>query len=351
MAKASFIMHGARGRVGNVVGYQRAGEKLMRALPSSVRNPQTDEQVLTRLALSSAAKTAQHLRGIVSHSFQGIKYGQDSVNHFTSRLAREIRGAMSAAMAKGSLVSPFGTAPVLPYQAGAVAAGARAIIASGDLPSVPFEFDNGSPGGFLIGKSGIWATIPPSAIYASNYAEAIGVPLTDQLTFVVGAPVELDYISEDELFYGVRFAVARLNFLQNMNPNTPIFSETQAGSGYFNLNPTAVDVQRTSPALMQAVFSQGQNQSIAVLGPNDTDITGTFADSHVCLGACICSRFEAGAWRRSTTRLLQNTNLNPSTNVQFEQRYGYNDVASVLALAAPKKSGIEDRFLNKEVNG
>lgn len=111
MAKASFIMHGARGRVGNVVGYQRAGEKLMRALPTSVRNPQTDEQVLTRLALSSAAKTAQHLRGIVSHSFQGIKYGQDSVNHFTSRLAREIRGAMSAAMAKVAWCHPSGLRP------------------------------------------------------------------------------------------------------------------------------------------------------------------------------------------------------------------------------------------------
>lgn len=348
MATGNLILGTARKKLGDVVLSRRNGKQVAR-IRVTPRNPRTSGQLLSRLALSSAAKTAQELRVIVSHSFQGIQYGQASVNHFTSRLAREIRGAMSAAMAKGSLVSPYGTAPVLPFQANAVAAGARALIASGDLPSVPFEFDNGSPGGFIVGKPGIWATTPPSAIYASNYAETIGVPLTDQLTFVVGAPVELDYISEEELYFGVRFAVARLNFLQNLNPNTPIFSELY--TDYYKLNAAAVDVQRTSPALLQAIFSQGQNQSIAVLGPNNTDITGTFADNKVCLAACITSRFESGAWRRSTTRLLQNTQLNPTTNVQFEQKYGYNDVASVMTLAAPKKAGVEDRFLNKEVNG
>lgn len=349
MATGNLILGTARKKLGDVVLSRRNGKQVAR-IRVTPRNPRSSGQLYSRLALSSAAKTAQQLRTIVSHSFQGIQYGQASVNHFTSRLAKEIRGAMSAALAKGSLVSPFGTAPVLPFQAVAVAAGARALISSGDLPSVPFVFDTGSPGGFLIGQPGIWATTPPSSIFVSNYAETIGVPVTDQLTFVVGAPVELDYVSEEELFYGVRFAYARLNFLQNLNPNTPIFTETQAGSGYFHLNTAAVDVQRTTPSLLQAVFSQGQNQSIAVLGPNDTDITGTFVDSQVCLGACICSRFEAGAWRRSTTRLLQNTMLNPTTNVQFEQRYGYNDVASVLTLADPTKAGIEDRFLNKEVN-
>lgn len=350
MATGNLILGTARKKLGDVVLSRRNGKQVAR-IRVTPRNPRTSGQLISRLALSSAAKTAQHLRTIVSHSFQGIQYGQASVNHFTSRLSKEIRGAMSAALTKGSLVSPFGTAPVLPFQAVAVAAGARALISSGDLPSVPFEFDNGSPGGFLIGKPGIWATTPPSSIYASNYAEAIGVPITDQLTFVVGAPVELDYVSEEELFYGVRFAYARLNFLQDLNPNTPVFTETSAGSGYFHLNAAAVDVQRTTPSLLQAVFSQGQNQSIAVLGPNETDITGTFRDVDVCLAACICSRFEAGAWRRSTTRFLQNMMRNPQTNVQFEQRYGYNDVASVLALADPTKAGIEDRFLNKEVNG
>lgn len=348
MAKASFIMHGARGRIGNVVGYQREGEKLMRALPTSVKNPQTDEQTITRLALSSAAKTAQHLRGIVDHSFQGVKYGQKSVNYFTSKLAKEIREFMKSAMAAGSSIAPFGTAPVLPYSAGAVAAGAQALIAKGDLAALPFSFYDAQGGGFLIGKPGIFEDWSIDDIWPSNYEMFMGVPFTDQLTFIVGAPVELDYISETELFYGVRFAYQRVNFKSATSSAPSIFVE--AGGDLWKLNMDFVDTERSSVGVADWRFRVNPDSTLEVIGLGDKELTNSFDTEDVCLAAVITSRFENGAWRRSTTRLIQNPKTIQQTAAAFESKYGYNDITSVLALAAPKKAGVEDRYLNKEKN-
>lgn len=341
-------MHGARGRIGNVVGYQREGEKLMRALPTSVKNPQTDEQTITRLALSSAAKTAQHLRSIVDHSFQGVKYGQKSVNYFTSTLAKEIREFMKSAMAAGSSVAPFGTAPVLPYSAGAVAAGAKALIAKGDLAACPFRFSTGIDGAILIGPENSLSFVEADLeqVTVANFETVFGVPMTDQLTFVVAVPVELDYVSETELFYGVRFAYRRVNFLQGLAADTKIFSNFGTSQSIKNFNSAVIDTSRSSADVLSFKFEAVANDlAIYEFAP---ELLGE-ADNFVLAGV-ITSRYENGAWRRSTTRLIQNPFANPQTAAAYESSYGYNDIASVLALAAPKKAGVEDRYLNKEKN-
>lgn len=344
-------MHGARGRVGNVVGYQREGTKLMRALPTSVKNPQTDAQTITRLAFSSAAKTAQHLRSIIDHSFQGVQYGQKSVNHFTSKLAKEIREFLKSTMAAGSSVAPFGTAPVLPYMAGGVAAGAKALISSGDLPSIPYEFLSGSTGGWNIGQN--IGTSDLADFTISQFESVFGVPLTDQLTFVSGAPVELDYISETELFYGVRFIIKRVNFTTEGFDVESAKLFTEISSGVYGLNWDIIDPSRSDLEFARGLrFTSNQQRAIVFSGEasNRMDPTGAFLATDVCLAAVIVSRFENNAWRRSTTRLIQNPKTITQTAVAFEQNYGYNDIDSVLALAAPKKAGVEDRYLNKELN-
>lgn len=344
-------MHGARGRVGNVVGYQREGTKLMRALPTSVKNPQTDAQTITRLAFSSAAKTAQHLRSIIDHSFQGVTYGQKSVNYFTSKLAKEIREFVKSAMAAGSTVAPFGTAPVLPYMAGGVAAGAKALISSGDLPSVPYDFLSGSTGGWYIGND--IGNSDLGILTLSEFESVFGVPLTDQLTFVSGAPVELDYISETELFYGVRFNVKRVNFatFELDLELTKIFD--MITSGVYKLSPDIIDWSRSDASFAQGLrFTTSQGRLIVYSGEaaDRMDPTGAFHATDVCLAAVIVSRYENNAWRRSTTRLIQNPKTITQSAVSYEQNYAYNDIDSVLALAAPKKAGVEDRYLNKELN-
>lgn len=345
-------MHGARGRVGNVVGYQREGTKLMRALPTSVKNPQTDAQTISRLAFSSAAKTAQHLRGIIDHSFQGVTYGQKSVNHFTSKLAKEIREYLKSSMAAGSSVAPFGTAPVLPYVASGVAAGAKALLSSGDLANVPYEFVAGLPGGLLIGNNIGNAAVTDFKV--SQFESVFGVPLTDQMTFISGAPVELDYISETELFYGVRFNVKRINFTTaNIDVEEDALFVDSDSSGVYQFKEDVIDYARSDYDFAMGLrFTTSQGRLIVFSGEASSrkDPTGAFNADDVCLAAVIVSRFENNAWRRSTTRLIQNPKTITQSAVAYEQNYGYNDIDSVLALAAPKKAGVEDRFLNKELN-
>lgn len=350
MAKGNPLLGTLRRSIGDVTFFRRNGEQISRARIRQIANPRTDAQTIRRLAFSSASKTAQHLRGIVDHSFQGVKYGQASVNHFVSLLSKEIGTFMEGAIVDTS-TSPFGTAPVLPFAAGGVACGAKALISSGDLAGMPFEFDSGSPGGILIGNSldpNEWADISDLAgATIADYPALFGVPFSDQITFVVGAPVELDYISETELFYGVRFAVVRLNFNTDMPTHTTLF--VTDGASALKFNTGVVDWTRTSPEMRYAQILMGQGQRMAIM-QGSKDVTGTFADNDVCLCGVITSRYENNAWRRSTTRLVQTPKTITQSAVAYEQNYGYNDIQSTIELSVPQRKAAEDKYLNKEPN-
>lgn len=350
MAKGNPLLGTLRRSIGDVTFFRRNGEQISRARIRQIANPRTDAQTIRRLAFSSASKTAQQLRGIVDHSFQGIKYGQMSVNHFVSRLAKEIGSFMEGAVVDPS-TSPFGTAPVLPYAAGGVAAGAKALISSGDLPSVPYEFLSGSTGGWNIGNNIGSSDVTDFAI--SEFETVFGVPLTDQMTFISGAPVELDYISETELFYGVRFNVKRVNFNTEGIDVTSDKIFVELSSGVYGLNFDIIDNDRSDVEFARNLrFTSSQQRLIIYSGEasDRKDPTGAFNANDVCLAALITSRFENNAWRRSTTRLFQNPKTITQSAVSYEQNYGYNDIMSTIELSVPSKKAAEDRYLNKEPN-
>lgn len=346
MAKGNPLLGTLRRSIGDVTFFRRNGEQISRARIRQIANPRTDAQTIRRLAFSSASKTAQQLRGIVDHSFQGIKYGQPSVNHFVSMLAKEIGSFMNGSIAD-PLVAPFGTAPVLPYAAGGVAAGAKALVSSGDLEGIRFSILEGSPGGLVIGNEGI------SDLDAdvSGFEMIFGVPMSDQLTFIVGEPVELDYISETELFYGVRFYVRRINFKQNVDDSLLIFSTDSEGT-HFNVG-AIIDQERSDMPFVEGLrFTTGAGRLICYSGSvsQRTDPTGNFPAESMCLAAVITSRYENNAWRRSTTRLAQTTKTITQSAVSYEQNYGYNDIMSTIELSVASKKAAEDRYLNKEPN-
>lgn len=350
MAKGNPLLGTLRRSIGDVTFFRRNGEQISRARIRQIANPRTDAQTIRRLAFSSASKTAQQLRGIVDHSFQGIKYGQTSVNHFVSRLAKEIGSFMEGAVIDPS-TAPFGTAPVLPFTAGGVAAGAKALISSGDLPSVPYEFLDGSTGGWTIGND--IGTTDVTDFVINQFDAVFGVPMTDQLTFVSGAPVELDYISETELFYGVRFNIKRVNFTtEGLEVTTAKIFSSEISAGVYRLNMDIIDPNRSDFEFARGLrFTSAQGRLIVFSGEasNRMDPTGAFNANDVCLAAVIVSRFENNAWRRSTTRLIQNPKTITSA-VSYEQNYGYNDIMSTIEISVPSKKAAEDRYLNKEPN-
>lgn len=351
MAKASFIMFGSRGRVGNVIGYSRDGKKLMRSTPTNVKNPQTQNQMIMRICFATASKMAQHIRGIVDHSFQGVKYGQTSVNHFTSKLAKELQTYVKDALAGSSSELPFKNAPILPLSAAGIGCGAAALVSSGDLKAMPYQLSDDNNGGLLVGND-VTVTAVGSATVA-DYESIFGVPASDQVTIIEGFPVKLDYISEDQLFEGVRFDFLRWNIKADVDPTTALFISGQQAPEHL-LNPDVLDMERTDPRVLNLIFapiSVGSEQMSIVTGSSTTDagnVFGTGLAKDVCLAAVIVSRYENNAWRRSTSRLVRTPLYTPTTGVQIQDYWGYNDIEDVLALATPTKSVSEDEYLNKK---
>lgn len=75
----------ARGRVGSVVFSRRQGVQVTRTYNSSPSNPKTRAQALQRAQFATASLAATRLKEVISNSFDGVKNGQDCVNHFLSR--------------------------------------------------------------------------------------------------------------------------------------------------------------------------------------------------------------------------------------------------------------------------
>lgn len=347
MAKGNLFLGTARNKIGDVVLMRRNGEQVSRVRVRQIANPRTDAQTLSRLALNSATKTAQQLRGIVDHSFQGIKYGQTSVNHFTSKLTKEIRSFMEDALANPS-AAPYGTAPVLPYAASGIAAGAKALISSGDLNGIDVGFNSDLFYCMKIGNG--FTSGELASVTISEFAQCLGISIGDQITLVEGRPESLNYISETELFYGVRFDYLRINFKPEVDPDDAAFEVLQGGSGKFD--SAVIDWSRTDPRVKDLRFDLDLSVLSVFTGTlaQPKDIFGTGDATDVCLMGAIASRFENNAWRRSTCRLIQNSKTVTGSAAAWEQAYGYNDIQSCIELSVPSQKVTEDKYLNKEPN-
>lgn len=345
MAKGNMLLGYSRGKVGDLVFKRVNGKQVTVPRVRVISNPKTDAQVINRIAFSTASKTAQQLRGIVDHSFQGIPYGAASVNHFVSQLSKELSVAFMNGLSSTSLVKPFGTAPVLPMAASGVGSGAPILVSRGDLQGYEYAIsDDVNFGIIMAGQSDI---IEVSAL--SEWQQRFGVPYTDQTTIICSHAEELDYISDEELFYGVTFEVMRFNFRTDVDPSTSPFVATATNA--WRLNPAVIDMERSDPrALNIDWIFQAQRVMIGMGWDDDSaeftkDIfnrpIGTMAGA-----AVICSRFENNVWRRSTARMF----LAPehSDAASYKEDLGWNDAESVLTLARPSENVRESEYLNKK---
>lgn len=97
----------ARGKVGSLVFSRANGKQITRSLAEKVSNPRSDGQNVQRSIFATVNGFASAVRGIVDHSFQGVKEGNDSVNRFVSINTKKLReiylsGAECDIMPKGT---------------------------------------------------------------------------------------------------------------------------------------------------------------------------------------------------------------------------------------------------------
>ena len=101
-----------RGRVGNLVYYVRNGEQMVRALPQTVKNPQTPKQQANRARLKASCLWLSPIKNVLRMGFPKVKSGS-AYSHAHSLLLRNaiVDGAVDASkaqVAEGTVVPMAG---------------------------------------------------------------------------------------------------------------------------------------------------------------------------------------------------------------------------------------------------
>ena len=101
MAKGAWLLHGATKKVGNIVAYRNPNSNngdsyAVRERVYEIKNPKTGKQAFQRMRMTPAQNFYRAFRGILNHSWQGVKYGGRSYSKF-----------MQLALADQSIKYPF----------------------------------------------------------------------------------------------------------------------------------------------------------------------------------------------------------------------------------------------------
>lgn len=347
----------AKGKMGDGVYYRRRGVQCARARAIDVANPQSEQQMVTRAAFSTATKLAASLNAdIVSHSFEQLQYGEKSRNYFIGMAVKLFRQRINESI-DGEY---YNYAPVVGKMAtfGNIASGLR--ISQGSLPT---------RGGALLNRADDFSD--------ANYARIpFGEPLADMSTMASAK------VADFEKIFGVdRTGQVTLVFFENIQetesaqvplncavPHVYRFSikaeaaDTDAlfvsHSTFQTLNPAVIDTERSSVAYGDLKFTQISLISLTVgLGDEDMPEGGgapavaMFSDSQGVGFACIVSKWVDGNWLRSTETIHTLDGPNYESAVPFEDATSWNIWTPALNSYAKSGAGeTNDRYLNKEKN-
>lgn len=257
----------ARGKVGSLVFSRNNGKQVTRAKAETVRNPQTEKQVLQRIILNTISQAYSRMSAITDHSFEGKITPAENMAAFMKRNMNDLRSKISAAVAAGQTFSDiFNFAPI----GSANFVYNSLVISQGALPKVPVISVTSGTGA----KTG--------AVAANTYQgvlDAFNLQRGDQLTFI--------NICEDNLgnkyFYYNRVI---LNPVDDNGVNLPLSTAFIA------------DGEIVSP-------SPKNEGSFAALQYAADGITFAIGNTAVKAAAVIVSREKGdGSWSRSEASLI-----------------------------------------------
>ena len=172
MAKGNMLLGHARGKVGSLVFSRQNGKQVTRAKAETVRNPQTEKQIVQRIILNTISQAYSRMAAITDHSFEGKSNPSENMAAFMKRNMNELRSKISRAVDAGNSFeeitnfAPIGTSNFV-YN--------PLIISMGALPKIPVISVTSGTGA----KTG--------AVTANTYQaviDAFGLQRGDQLTFV-----------------------------------------------------------------------------------------------------------------------------------------------------------------------
>lgn len=296
MAKGIAINGQLHGKLGGTVYYRSNGQQISRAKAENVSNPNTEPQRIQRMIMATVMQAYSLTKEITDHSFEGVKYKQDSMAFFQRVNANKLRSMISA---DNAAFDPSFTAPKI-----------QALIPNGytisrgSLAPVPFSFKPGQAG----------ANYP---VFGDNLATATEV---DEITLAAfmsalranaGDMVTLVWFDGDSVLYSltdgendrenikyVTMRYVRLKFKDSYTSEelNAVLWTANAGTGYTFQTSFFVEDECSNTELMNDVEVIDADDKSWMQFPN--------VDAHAI--GVIRSRRDNSVWRRSLCEMTCN---------------------------------------------
>lgn len=173
MAKSSFWLRGAKGKLAGATIYDANGQSVMREVKAHIKNPRTKAQMIQRVISKTVMNQYAAMKAIANHSFQGKTAGAKSMAYFASinnRATRAFVAEMQNAGIAMSEIYNFIACKSVKFVP------ARCIISEGTLPQIyaTIASDGSKASVALAGVDNTYEGI----------INALGLQRGDQLTFV-----------------------------------------------------------------------------------------------------------------------------------------------------------------------
>lgn len=332
MAKGIAINGQLRGKLGGVVYYRSNGQQISRARAENVSNPNTQPQRIQRMIMATVMQAYSLTKEITDHSFEGIKYKQDSMAFFQRVNANKLRSMISA---ENAAFDPSFTAPKVQAL---VPNGYT--ISRGSLSPVPFSFKPAAAGayyptfGFDIGQINNLSNVT-----LSDFMNALGAIPGDMVTLV--------WFDGDSVLYSLTDGK---NDRENIKYVTMRYVRIKFKDSYTDeqLSASLWEQEEDSHGpFLTEYFNEEESSNLSLM--DDADVVGSEdkfwlqfpnIDAHA-IGA-IRSRRDGGVWRRSLCEM----NCNPGYH------YGLSYEAGLLAWENnTNELGNGDWLLNDKKEG
>ncbi len=296
MAKGIAINGQLRGKLGGVVYYRSNGQQISRARAENVSNPNTQPQRIQRMIMATVMQAYSLTKEITDHSFEGIKYKQDSMAFFQRVNANKLRAMISA---ENAAFQPSFTAPrvqaLIPN---------GYTISRGSLEPIPFMYRSPTSGVNLpTYGDNLGASVTALAMSFSEFMGALRANPGDMVTlvWVDGDSVLYQYGDDDsEERAQVKYTTMRYIRMKFKDSYTAeeldetLFTGT-VDAKIVNKSLFIIDESSNLDDLADTSLLSVGNQTFLVV-PN--------IDAH-CYGV-IRSRRVDGSWRRSLCEMIVN---------------------------------------------
>lgn len=175
-----------RGKRGGNVYYRANGQQISRARNFSPANPKTEKQRIQRMIMATTMQAYSFMKEICDHSFENIKYRQDSMSYFLRINASRLRATAGAARDRTAFVAK-GLQALVPNEWA---------ISRGSLLAVPFGTAVADTDyAFQIGD-GTFTDLLPGEISTENFMTLTNSSPGDMLTFLFIVPTGSDLYTE-----------------------------------------------------------------------------------------------------------------------------------------------------------